>query len=154
MSEYCRCFQFKSAIILALAASASAFAPMSQTSFSTKLYDQFSGKYEGQVWDMDAKTDVYNSWDPNTPRSSMNFNPFETFEGNSPDTNGFFPGEGRYKDPVSLNPHQKHAVVQKWVFCRSTHLVFSPYPITQQRPDVNYTQMMAGKFVGKAVNRI
>jgi hypothetical protein len=29
----------------------------------------------------------------------MNFNPFETFGGNSPDASGKFPGEPFYKDP-------------------------------------------------------
>ena len=29
----------------------------------------------------------------------MNFNPFETFEGNSPDASGRYPGEPFYKDP-------------------------------------------------------
>lgn len=29
----------------------------------------------------------------------MNFNPFETFGGNSPDASGIFPGEPFYKDP-------------------------------------------------------
>merc|ERR1719343_745528 len=47
-----------------------------------------------------AKEDVYNSWDPNAPRSPNNFNPFETWDGNSPDCSGFYPGEGRYKDPA------------------------------------------------------
>merc|ERR1740124_1144015 len=28
-----------------------------------------------------------------------NFNPFETFLGNSPDASGIYPGESRYKDP-------------------------------------------------------
>ena len=57
------------------------------------------GKYDEQLWDMTAKMDVYGTFDPNSPRSPLNFNPFETFEGNSPDCSGFYPGEGRYKDP-------------------------------------------------------
>jgi len=57
------------------------------------------GKYDEMEWNMDAKMDVYNSWDPNSPRSPNNFNPFETWDGNSPDCSGFYPGEGRYKDP-------------------------------------------------------
>lgn len=55
------------------------------------------------VWQMSynpAKKDVYNSWDPMQPRSALNFNPFETWEGNSPDCSGYYPGEGRYKDPL------------------------------------------------------
>lgn len=30
----------------------------------------------------------------------MNFNPFETFQGNSPDASGYYPGETFYKDPT------------------------------------------------------
>ena len=66
---------------------------------STRLYQQEYGKYDGQLWDNAAKKDVYAMWDPNQPRSPNNFNPFETWEGNSPDCSGFFPGEIRYKDP-------------------------------------------------------
>lgn len=33
------------------------------------------------------------SRDPNAPRSTRNFNPFETFKGNSPDASGIYPGE-------------------------------------------------------------
>ena len=58
------------------------------------------GKYDEQLWDGDAKKDVYAAWDPNSPRSPLNFNPFETWDGNSPDASGFYPGEGRYKDPA------------------------------------------------------
>eukprot|EP00522_Entomoneis_paludosa_P007886 CAMPEP_0172446532 /NCGR_PEP_ID=MMETSP1065-20121228/6102_1 /TAXON_ID=265537 /ORGANISM="Amphiprora paludosa, Strain CCMP125" /LENGTH=95 /DNA_ID=CAMNT_0013197677 /DNA_START=234 /DNA_END=521 /DNA_ORIENTATION=+ len=58
------------------------------------------GKYDGQEWNIDAKQEIYAAWDPAQPRSVFNFNPFETFEGNSPDASGFYPGEGRYKDPV------------------------------------------------------
>ena len=41
----------------------------------------------------------------------MNFNPFETFEGNSPDASGKYPGEGRYKDPV--RPDVSFALMQE-----------------------------------------
>jgi len=58
------------------------------------------GKYDDQLWDHAAKKDVYAAWDPNSPRSGTNFNPFETFEGNSPDASGVYPGENRYKDPI------------------------------------------------------
>jgi hypothetical protein len=61
------------------------------------------GKYDGQLWDSIAKNDVYASWDPNAPRSTMNFNPYETFEGNSPDCSGVYPGESFYKDPSRPN---------------------------------------------------
>jgi hypothetical protein len=73
-------------------ACASAFVPHSSPAFArhTKL---FGGKYEDKLWDNDAKKDVYNSWDPSQPRSELNFNPFETGEGNSPDASGYYPGE-------------------------------------------------------------
>ena len=58
------------------------------------------GKYDEQLWDHAAKKDVYATFDPNAPRSTQNFNPFETFEGNSPDASGIYPGENRYKDPI------------------------------------------------------
>ena len=50
--------------------------------------------------DNDAKKVMYAKWDPNSPRTVNNFNPFETWDGNSPDCSGFYPGEGRYKDPL------------------------------------------------------
>ena len=83
-------FQYKSILALCLVASASAFVPHSSPAFArqTKL---FGGKYDGKLWDNDAKKDVYNSWDPSSPRSEMNFNPFETWEGNSPDASGYYP---------------------------------------------------------------
>ena len=92
--------QFKySVAVLALATGASAFAPsVSNGRFSTGLNFQY-GKYDDQLWDHTAKKDVYNAWDPNSPRSTTNFNPFETFQGNSPDASGIYPGENRYKDP-------------------------------------------------------
>ena len=58
------------------------------------------GAYDGKLWDNEAKKIIYAQWDPNSPRSPANFNPFETWDGNSPDASGFYPGEGRYKDPM------------------------------------------------------
>lgn len=51
------------------------------------------GKYDDELWDMDAKQDIYAAWNPNEARSPQNFNPFETFGGNSPDASGVYPGE-------------------------------------------------------------
>lgn len=94
--------QFKT--ILACAAlilSASAFVqkPATFARTSCVMFNVY-GKYDEKEWNMAAKMDVYNAWDPNSPRSPQNFNPFETYEGNSPDASGFYPGEGRYKDPI------------------------------------------------------
>merc|ERR1712232_56535 len=47
-----------------------------------------------------GKKEVYDKWDPASPRSAKNFNPFETYKGNSCDASGIFPGESRYKDPI------------------------------------------------------
>ena len=78
------------------------------------------GKYDDQLWDNDAKKEIYAAWDPNSPRSPMNFNPFETWDGNSPDASGFYPGERRYKDPqrgdisfAIMQAQQKEADVRK-----------------------------------------
>ena len=58
------------------------------------------GKYDDQMWDMAAKKDVWGAWDPSSPRSEMNFNPFERNpDGNPCDCSGYYPGEARYKDP-------------------------------------------------------
>lgn len=58
------------------------------------------GKYDGQLWDMDAKLDIFAAFDPESPRGDTNFNPFEqNKDGNSCDASGYFPGEGKYKDP-------------------------------------------------------
>ena len=105
-------FQFKSVCVLALAASASAFVPQ-QPAFARSKVVVFSdvGKYDEQEWGLPAKLDVYGTWDPNAPRSPMNFNPFETYEGNSPDASGFYPGEGRYKDPI--RPDVNFAAMQE-----------------------------------------
>jgi hypothetical protein len=94
--------QFKKiAFLFAVLAAASAFVPSQNPSFvnPTRLFMEY-GKYDEKLWDMTAKLDVYSSWNPGAPRSPLNFNPFETFEGNSPDASGFYPGENRYKDPV------------------------------------------------------
>jgi len=57
------------------------------------------GEYDEKMWDNNSKKDVYNKWDPSQPRSSWNFNPFEAFQGNTPDASGVYPGEAFYKDP-------------------------------------------------------
>uniref|UniRef100_A0A6U1CHF6 PS II complex 12 kDa extrinsic protein n=2 Tax=Sar TaxID=2698737 RepID=A0A6U1CHF6_9STRA len=86
-------------VLAALVASAAAFVPAQNARVPTRLNFEY-GEYDDKLWDQVAKKDVYNKWDPNSPRSTRNFNPFETFKGNSPDASGIFPGENRYKDPV------------------------------------------------------
>jgi len=61
------------------------------------------GKYDGKLWDQNAKKDVYNQWNPSQPRSTLNFNPFETFNGNSCDASGMYPGDPYYKEPFRGN---------------------------------------------------
>jgi hypothetical protein len=65
----------------------------------TRLFSDV-GIYDGKIWDFEAKKAVYDSWNPTAPRSPLNFNPFETWDGNSPDCSGYYPGESRYKDPL------------------------------------------------------
>mmetsp|Transcript_17426 Transcript_17426/g.28160 ORF Transcript_17426/g.28160 Transcript_17426/m.28160 type:complete len:129 (+) Transcript_17426:454-840(+) len=85
---------------LALVASASAFVPATNMVASTRLNAEMVwGEYDDKMWDNDAKKEVYAKWDPTAPRTALNFNPFETFGGNSPDASGIYPGENRYKDP-------------------------------------------------------
>ena len=91
---------FKVVALSALVASASAFAPSNFGGrVATKLNIEY-GEYDEKLWDNDAKKDIYAKWDPNSPRSTKNFNPFETFGGNSPDASGIYPGEAFYKDPI------------------------------------------------------
>ena len=91
----------KVATLFAAVASVSAFAPAPQFGMTRTSLNAFEyGKYDEILWDNEAKNDVYGSWDPSTPRSTQNFNPFETYKGNSPDASGIYPGEPRYKDPV------------------------------------------------------
>merc|ERR1712003_593876 len=91
-------FKMQLTVFATLLASATAFAPLSVTRTSTALNLEY-GEFDGKLWDNDAKKVVYEKFDPNAPRSVHNFNPFETFEGNSPDASGFYPGETGYKDP-------------------------------------------------------
>mmetsp|Transcript_42746 Transcript_42746/g.84004 ORF Transcript_42746/g.84004 Transcript_42746/m.84004 type:complete len:133 (+) Transcript_42746:88-486(+) len=95
---------FSKIVALSLIASASAFAPTFGTrslTRSTPLQAEFvRGDYDDKLYDHDAKKAVYAKWDPAAPRSGQNYNPFETFNGNSPDASGVFPGEPRYKDPT------------------------------------------------------
>ena len=86
-------------ILSALVASAAAFAPAPFARMTTRIA-MSGGEYDGKLWDNDAKKIIYAKWNPAAPRSPLNFNPFETFEGNSPDASGFYPGEGGYKDPL------------------------------------------------------
>jgi len=96
--------KFQTLAVLALASSGSAFnsAPIFgvHTRPSTAIFQLVPGEFDNKVWDNEAKKIVYAKWDPNQPRSTQNFNPFETFEGNSPDASGIYPGEPFYKDPM------------------------------------------------------
>ena len=88
---YLLLIQMKITVALTLVASASAFMPAMNTRVPTHLNFEY-GEYDDKLWDHAAKKVVYGKWDPASPRSSMNFNPFETFKGNSPDASGVFPG--------------------------------------------------------------
>ena len=53
------------------------------------------------VWGLEAKTAVFNVWDPEKPRDYENFNPFESNDESAKcDSNGCFPGQSRgYRPP-------------------------------------------------------
>mmetsp|Transcript_7594 Transcript_7594/g.10909 ORF Transcript_7594/g.10909 Transcript_7594/m.10909 type:complete len:125 (-) Transcript_7594:97-471(-) len=93
---------FKSVLVLALAASASAFAPATFGVRTTALNQAENyGEYDDKLWDFEAKKTAYAKWDKDAPRTPNNFNPFESDKnGNSPDTSGHFPGGSWYKDPM------------------------------------------------------
>ena len=67
--------------------------------------------YEG-VWGMPWKTAVFQAWDPESPRTYTNFNPFErNDEAAQCDENGCFPGQSRgYKVPT--RPDASWAIMQ------------------------------------------
>uniref|UniRef100_A0A7S2NRF0 Uncharacterized protein n=1 Tax=Leptocylindrus danicus TaxID=163516 RepID=A0A7S2NRF0_9STRA len=91
---------FKKIVLATLLASAAAFAPSATFGVRTNTALSFEyGEFDDELWDNEAKKVVYEKWDPNSPRTTRNFNPFETFKGNSPDASGIYPGEARYKDP-------------------------------------------------------
>ena len=81
----------KVTVALALVASTSAFVPAANTRMPTTLNFEY-GEYDDKLWDNDAKKEIYAKWDPTAPRTTRNFNPFETFKGNSPDASGIYPG--------------------------------------------------------------
>ena len=86
-----------------VAAAAPAGAPPSENAF-------VFGAFDNVLWSNENKNTVYDQWDPQQPRSTRNFNPFETFGGNSPDASGIFPGQPRYKDPI--RPDVSYAIMQ------------------------------------------
>lgn len=72
--------------VLAAASCASAFVVPARTSFNgvasstaqrqaTAVFG--NGKYDGQLWDDDAKDDVLSSYDASQPWSDTNFDPFK-----------------------------------------------------------------------------
>jgi len=65
------------------------------------------------IWGFDAKKSIYDAWDPESPRTYDNFNPFERNDESSMcDTNGCFPGQSRgYKSPN--RPDQSWDIMQK-----------------------------------------
>ena len=64
------------------------------------------------IWGFDAKKAVYDMWDPESPRTYENFNPFERNDESAMcDTAGCFPGQSRgYKSPN--RPDQSWAIAQ------------------------------------------
>jgi hypothetical protein len=67
--------------------------------------------YDG-IWSLEAKTAVFNLWDPESPRSYTNFNPFErNDESSQADIHGCFPGQSRgYQSP--MRPETSWAIME------------------------------------------
>ena len=81
-----------------------AAAPAAGTPFNLDDY--------GGIWGIEAKEHVFNNWDPESPRTYTNFNPFERNDESAMcDMNGCFPGQSRgYKSPN--RPDQSWAIMQ------------------------------------------
>ena len=90
-----RFIQLTKIIAVAFVASAAAFVPAQNARMPTKLNFEY-GEYDEKLFDNDAKKALYAKWDPSSPRSTRNFNPFETYKGNSCDASGIYPGEVSY----------------------------------------------------------
>jgi len=77
--------------------------------------DTIDGDWDG-IWGFDRQKQIFDAWDPESPRTYTNFNPFErNGDGAKCDENGCFPGESRgYKSPnrpdVSWDIMQKEKV--------------------------------------------
>eukprot|EP00611_Tribonema_gayanum_P025841 TRINITY_DN599_c0_g2_i2.p2 TRINITY_DN599_c0_g2~~TRINITY_DN599_c0_g2_i2.p2 ORF type:complete len:144 (-),score=39.42 TRINITY_DN599_c0_g2_i2:222-653(-) len=105
--------KFAVVALLALVAAASAFvapsAPLAQRSCS-RLFAE--GKYDGKLWDEAAKQDVLSTYDASKPWGETNFDPYKRDgNGNACDPSGYYPGEGKYKDPI--RPSVSFAEYQK-----------------------------------------
>ena len=57
------------------------------------------GDWDG-IWGFDRQKQIFLQWDPDSPRTYTNFNPFErNLDGAKCDANGCFPGESRGYQP-------------------------------------------------------
>jgi hypothetical protein len=66
----------------------------------------------GGIWSLEAKTAMFNQWDPESPRTYTNFNPFErNDESAQADIHGCFPGQSRgYQSPI--RPETSWAIME------------------------------------------
>ena len=83
-----------------LVAPVAAFAPTKALpKAATVVYAD--GKYDGQMWDMAAKKDVWSAWDPNSPRAETNFNPRRPASDAFPSRLGPAPPRARRSQPAA-----------------------------------------------------
>ncbi|CAM9726418.1 unnamed protein product [Chrysoparadoxa australica] len=87
-------------VAAAILATATAFvAPTAPVGAATRLFA--GGKYDGQEWNDEAKKDVLSMYNPDEPWSETNFDPYKkNKDGNACDPSGYYPGDGKYKDPI------------------------------------------------------
>eukprot|EP00639_Heterosigma_akashiwo_P001701 CAMPEP_0194576512 /NCGR_PEP_ID=MMETSP0292-20121207/11612_1 /TAXON_ID=39354 /ORGANISM="Heterosigma akashiwo, Strain CCMP2393" /LENGTH=104 /DNA_ID=CAMNT_0039428605 /DNA_START=58 /DNA_END=369 /DNA_ORIENTATION=+ len=89
--------KFFAALFLALVAAACAFQMPSMARSSSAL----NSRFDNQEWGVPQMLEIFNEWNPDSPRGPDNFNPFERDAvGNQCDPNGFFPGDTTYRDPI------------------------------------------------------
>jgi hypothetical protein len=65
------------------------------------------------IWGFDRQKEIFLAWDPESPRTYTNFNPFErNLDGAKADSNGCFPGESRGYQPPN-RPDVSYAQMQE-----------------------------------------
>merc|ERR1719152_933592 len=111
---------FRFLVVAMGAFSASAFmAPvtpavqMSKVQMSEATRDgAVSADWDG-IWGFERQKEIFLAWDPDSPRTYTNFNPFErNLDGAKADANGCFPGESRGYQPPN-RPDVSYAQMQE-----------------------------------------
>jgi hypothetical protein len=94
------------------AAAAPVAAPAAYAATAAAPSGAFNIDNFGGIWSLEAKTAMFNQWDPESPRTYTNFNPFErNDESAQADIHGCFPGQSRgYQSPI--RPETSWAIME------------------------------------------